>query len=72
MAGFKQAVSFDVQSDLLDMLDAAAEKYNLPGRDKALRVVLDYVATDGDWDAIFGKRRCLRCGGRPGWTPAQD
>ncbi len=54
------------------MLNAAAEKYNLPGRDKALRVVLDYVATEGDWDVIFGKTRCLRCGRRPGWTPAKD
>ncbi len=72
MAGFKQTVSFDVQPDVLDMLDAAVEKYRLSGRDKALRAILDYVAIDGDWDAIFGKTRCLRCGGRSGWDPSKD
>lgn len=50
------------------MLDQAASQYNLSGRDKALRCILDYVAADGNWDEIFGKVRCLRCGGRPGWT----
>lgn len=72
MAGLKEAVSFQVQSDILSMLDAAAEKYGIESRDKALRVVMDYVATDGDWDEIFAKSRCIRCGGRPGWTPSTD
>lgn len=72
MAGLKKTVSFDVQSDVIEMLEAAAEKYNLPDRDKALRAILDYVATEAEWDDIFGKRRCVRCGGRPGWTPAGD
>lgn len=69
MAGVKEQTSFSVQADLLGMLEEAARKYNLPDRDKALRCVLDYVATDGDWDEIFSKIRCLRCGRRPGWTP---
>lgn len=72
MAGMKQTISFEVQQDALDMLDAAAEKYGLADRGKALRVLLDYAAADGDWDDIFSKRRCLRCGGRPGWTPSED
>ncbi len=69
MAGTKEQTSFDVQADLLAMLDEAARKYSLPDRDKALRCVLDYVATDGNWDEIFSEIRCLRCGRRPGWTP---
>ncbi len=68
MAGMKSATTFEVQQDLIAMLDEAATKYGLAGRDKALRCVLDYVAQDGDWDEIFGKVRCLRCGMRPGWT----
>lgn len=68
MAGLKQETSFHLQQDLLEMLDAAASAYNLKDRAKALRCVLDYVAQDGDWDEIFSKSRCLRCGGRPGWT----
>ncbi len=68
MAALKTQTNFEVQEDLLSMLDEAATRYNLPSRDKALRCVLDYVARDGDWDEVFGKTRCLRCGGRPGWT----
>lgn len=68
MAGVKSQASFEIQEDLLRMLEEAAGKYNLPSRDKALRCVLDYVANDGDWDEIFSKIRCIRCGGRPGWT----
>ncbi len=50
------------------MLQAAAEKYQLPDAGKALRCLIDYAATDGDWDEIFSKIRCLRCGGRSGWA----
>ncbi len=70
MAGIKQGVTFDVQNDLVGMLEAAAKKYGLPSRDKALRCILDYVAQDGNWDEIFTEVRCLRCGRRPGWTPS--
>ena len=50
------------------MLKAAAAKYDLPDESKALRVILDYVIEDGDWDEIFGQTRCVRCGGRAGWS----
>ncbi len=71
MAGIKQQTTFDMQADLLQMLDEAARQYGLRNRDKALRCILDYVAEDGDWDEIFSNVRCLRCGGRPGWTAPQ-
>ena len=71
MAGIKEQTSFAVQADLVAMLDEAARTYNLPSRDKALRCILDYVANDSDWDEIFTKIRCMRCGGRPGWTAAE-
>ena len=71
MAGIKNETTFAVQADFLEMLDEAARRYNLPSRDKALRCVLDYVAKDGDWDEIFKSVRCMRCGGRPGWTASQ-
>ena len=71
MAGLKQPVPFEIQQDAVRMLEAAVEKYQLRSVDKALRCILDYVATDGDWDDIFGEIRCIRCGGLPGWT-AED
>lgn len=69
MAEAKQTVTFEIQEDLLRMLDEAVKRYDLPDRGKALRCVLDYVAADGDWDEIFDQVRCLRCGGQPGWEP---
>lgn len=69
MAGVKQSVSFDVQQDAVRMLEAAAQKYGLADKSKALRVLLDYAASNEDkWDEIFGDVHCMRCGGRPGWT----
>ena len=51
------------------MLEFAAEKYKLGDKDKALRCILDYIATDADWDEIFKTIRCIRCGPDGGWLP---
>lgn len=68
MAGEKIGVEFQVQKDLEAMLEYAALKYKLGDKHKALRVVLDYIATDGDWDEIFQRIRCIRCGPDGGWS----
>ena len=68
MAGVKQAATFQVQDDAVRMLKAAAKKYDLADESKALRCILDYVIEDGDWDDIFEEVRCIRCGGREGWS----
>ena len=52
MAGAKIGVEFQVQKDLVKMLEFAAEKYKLGDKGKALRCILDYIATDADWDGI--------------------
>ncbi len=69
MAGEKNGVEFQVQKDLVKMLEYAADKYKLEDKDKALRCILDYIATDADWDIIFQKIRCIRCGPDGGWSP---
>ena len=48
MAGKKVAVEFDVQEDLVKMLEYASDKYQLGDKSKALRCILDYFATDAD------------------------
>lgn len=58
----KHRVSFEIHADSYEMLLAIAERYQLPDASKALRCLLDYAATDGDWDEIFKKIRCRRCG----------
>ena len=65
MAGEKIDVTFSINPDMEEMLNRAAEKYELPDTSKALRVVLDYVMQDGDWDEIFARIRCRRCMGGP-------
>ncbi len=63
MSGLKkQRVIFEIYPDSLDMLKDVAERYNFADPSKALRCLLDYAATDGDWEAIFKKIRCRRCG----------
>jgi hypothetical protein len=58
----KQRVVFEIYADSYEMLRDIAERYQLPDASKALRCLLDYAATDGDWDEIFKKIRCRRCG----------
>ena len=62
MAGVKVQVPFEVHGDAVQMLRTIAERYKLPDESKALRCLLDYAATDGDWDELFAKIRCRRCG----------
>lgn len=58
----KVSVSFEIEPDMLEMLSRIAERYELPDTSRALRCLLDYAATDGDWSEIFGIIRCRRCG----------
>ena len=67
MAGNKKKELFHIQEDMVDMLEYLSDKYKLEDRSKALRVILDFVAKEGDLEEIFTNRRCLRCGGRSGW-----
>ena len=55
-------MGYEIHPDADEMLKTIAERYKLPDRSKALRCLLDFAATDGDWDEIFAKVRCRRCG----------
>jgi len=55
-------VTFEIKSDMYEMLKTIRDKYELPDTSKAMRVLLDYAADDGDWDEIFATIRCRRCG----------
>jgi len=58
----KMDITFTIEEDQKDWLDAMANGYQLPDASKALRVLLDYAMEDGNRDEIFKKVRCLRCG----------
>lgn len=62
MAGEKVTVEFEINEDAQTLLQDIVEKYKLPNSSKAIRILLDYVAKDGDQDVIFKKIRCRRCG----------
>jgi len=61
MGSSKIKVAFEIYPDSFEMLLQAAERHGIADPSKALRCLLDYVAVDGDWNAIFGKVRCRRC-----------
>ena len=50
------------------MLEYASDKYQLGDKSKALRCILDYVATDADCEEVFRQIRCIRCGPDGGWN----
>ena len=68
MAGKKIPVEFEIQEDLVKMLEYAANKYKLGDKSKALRCLLDFAAIDGDWDVLFKQIRCIRCEPDGGWN----
>ncbi len=63
MSGLKKSrVIFEIYPDSYEMLLEITQRFQLPDPSKALRCLLDYAATDGDWDQIFKQVRCRRCG----------
>lgn len=62
MAGDKSTEEFEINEDQLDWLEDMSTKYELPDKDKALRIVLDYVMSEADEEPLFTKIRCLHCG----------
>lgn len=57
----KQRVIFEIYPDSYEMLLDITRRFELADASKALRCLLDYTATEGDWDRIFKKVRCRRC-----------
>ena len=63
MTGSKIKVTFEIHADSYELLKTILDRYGLPDTSKALRCLLAYSASDeSDWDDIFRKVRCLRCG----------
>jgi len=58
----KIKVTFEIYPDSFEMLMKAGEKHRIEEVSKVMRCLLDYAATDGDWEEIFGTVRCRRCG----------
>ncbi|MEE2802985.1 MAG: hypothetical protein VYB37_00885 [Pseudomonadota bacterium] len=61
------SVEFELYSDSINMLEHAKTLYDIRTTSKVLRTILDYVIEEADWDTVFKKKRCLRCGDREGW-----
>lgn len=61
MGGSKVQERFEINEELVEWLEEMAEKHDLPDRDKALRVALDYVVSEADVAQVFTEIRCLHC-----------
>jgi hypothetical protein len=62
MSGEKVKVEFEINPDAKELLETVTKKYKLRDVSKAVRILIDYAATDGNLDEIFSKVRCRRCG----------
>jgi len=58
----KTTVTYTLEQDQIAWLEKMAAEHDLPDASKALRVLLDYAAEDGDQREIFGIIRCRHCG----------
>ncbi|MCH1478237.1 hypothetical protein ACMAZH_02350 [Arenicellales bacterium nBUS_45] len=65
--GQKVSLEVELHQDTVDMLEHAKETYGFRSTSKALRVILDYMVADADWNEVFLNQRCLRCGAGKGW-----
>jgi len=65
--GKKTTLEVELHQDTVEMLEYAKEIYGFRSTSKALRVILDYMVGDADWEEVFMNQRCLRCGSGQGW-----
>ena len=63
----KTTMEVELHQDTVEMLEYAKETYGFRSTSKALRVILDYMVADADWEEVFMNQRCLRCGSGQGW-----
>ena len=65
--GKKTTMEVELHQDTVEMLEYAKETYGFRSTSKTLRVILDYMVADADWEEVFMNQRCLRCGSGQGW-----
>ena len=64
MAGEKQTIEVDLNSDHITLIGELRNAYNIASESKVLRIVMDYLQENTDaHDAVFKPIRCLRCAG---------
>ena len=61
MGGIKTEQKFELNDDHVEWLKEMSEKYALFDKDKALRIVLDYVMDEADQATVFENIRCNHC-----------
>ena len=65
--GKKTTLEVELHQDTVEMLEYAKETYGFRSTSKALRVILDYMVADADWEEIFMNQLFLRCRSSQGW-----
>ena len=62
MSKNKQAYQLTLESDQMEFVREAQERFDIADEDKVMRIILDYVITSPDLHTnIFSETRCLRC-----------
>ena len=62
MPKIKESYPLTLETDQMNFVRWAKDKYGIEDESKVMRIIMDYVITNRDqYDSVFTYIRCLRC-----------
>ncbi len=62
MPKMKESYPLTLETDQMNFVRWAKDKYGIEDESKVMRVIMDYIITNRDqYDSVFTYIRCLRC-----------
>jgi hypothetical protein len=62
MPKMKESYPLTLETDQMNFVRWAKDKYGIEDESKVMRIIMDYVITNRDqYDSVFTYIRCLRC-----------
>jgi hypothetical protein len=62
MPKIKESYPLVLETDQMNFVRWAKDKYGIEDESKVMRIIMDYVITNRDqYDSVFTYIRCLRC-----------
>jgi hypothetical protein len=62
MPKMKESYPLVLETDQMNFVRWAKDKYGIEDESKVMRIIMDYVITNRDqYDSVFTYIRCLRC-----------
>jgi hypothetical protein len=62
MPKMKESYPLTLETDQMNFVRWAKDKYGIEDESKVMRIIMDYIITNRDqYDSVFTYIRCLRC-----------